>query len=209
MQDEYQTISKIAESYLTVKKSRFIGLATGVRSQDEFTDFMKYARKSFPAASHYCYAYTIGSSDAREERSNDAGEPRHSAGPPILSAVQASKLTNIGCIVIRYFGGIKLGIGGLIRAYGRCARDCLANATIHTEVFMERLIVTTPYETLGSIIQRVERARGHIEDIQYDQSVEIRLKLRLRAIPNFIGEMNGLHSAIEIRKPSEKIIHKP
>lgn len=209
MKDEHKTIAGISESQLVVKKSRFISLSTCVRSRDEFTRLMESTRQSYPAASHYCFAYTIGYEPRREERASDAGEPTHSAGPPILKAVQASRLTNIACIVVRYFGGTKLGIGGLIRAYGRCARDCLAEAKLRTEVFTEELVVTAPYEAIGVVIQWVERARGNIIDIEYGQHAQIRLELRLSIIPDFSGEVANPHRGIHILTPTEKLACMP
>ena len=126
MLDEYKTIVGVAESKLVVKKSRFFGLATSVDKIQESKRFLGLVQEKYPNASHYCYGYNIGWGREKREYATDAGEPRNSAGPPILAAVTASQLSNVICVVVRYYGGINLGIGGLIRAYGQCARGCLA-----------------------------------------------------------------------------------
>ncbi|MCZ6678719.1 MAG: YigZ family protein, partial [Candidatus Poribacteria bacterium] len=113
MSDEYKTIVSVAESKHLVKKSRFIGLATSVDTIEASKVFLDLAREKYPNASHYCYGYRIGFGGEKREYATDAGEPTNSAGPPILAAVIASELSNVICVVVRYYGGINLGVGGL------------------------------------------------------------------------------------------------
>ncbi|MFQ6041190.1 MAG: IMPACT family protein [Candidatus Poribacteria bacterium] len=177
--DEYQTISGISETNLIVKKSRFIGLSASVSSIREINDFLDYARTEYPKASHYCYAYSIGLDDKKREYSADAGEPTNSAGPPILTAISSSGLNNLICVVIRYFGGIKLGIGGLIRAYGKCARECLKSASIETRIFYQTFCIRTPYQHLGSVLNLLNKLRARIVDVASDEE-EAKVMLQIR-----------------------------
>ncbi|MBM3234865.1 hypothetical protein FJZ31_01065 [Candidatus Poribacteria bacterium] len=198
--DEYKTISGISETNLIVKKSRFIGLSTSVSSMSfaldsstldtafalpstrqtsqEINDFLDYAQSEYPKASHYCYAYSISLGDQKREYSSDAGEPTHSAGPPILAAINSSGLNNIICVVIRYFGGIKLGIGGLIRAYGRCAKECLKSATIETRICHQTFYIHTPYQHLGAVLNISHKLQARIVDVVCDEEARITLQIR-------------------------------
>ena len=178
MQDEYKTIAGIATSHLEVKKSRFIGLATAVDSVKKVSDFLDYAKTTYPKATHYCYAYSIGLGDKKNERSSDAGEPNNSAGPPILTAIRSSGLNNVLCVVVRYYGGIKLGIGGLIRAYGKCAGGCLKNAKISIRVFYQKFRIQTPYQQIGKVMNLLNRLQCRIIDVSYDNDARILLQIR-------------------------------
>ena len=160
MSDEYRTVVGIAHAHHIVKKSRFFGEATSVHTEVEVKDFLSQAQERNPRASHYCYAYSIGSGDTLREYATDAGEPTHSAGPPILSAIRAFDLSNTICVVTRYYGGINLGIGGLIRAYGRCARECLQSATIENRIFYRNLHLKVNHSDIGPVITLCKRAGG-------------------------------------------------
>ena len=178
MMDEYKTISGISETNLIVKKSRFIGLCTSVSSIQEINAFLAYAKTEFPRANHYCYAYSIGFNDKKREYSSDAGEPTNSAGPPILSAISSSGLNNVICIVIRYFGGIKLGIGGLIRTYGRCAGECLKSASIETRIFHQTFCIHTPYQHIGAVLNLLNKLQARIVDVSSDTEAQVKLQIR-------------------------------
>ena len=198
MSDEYKTIIGTTESKLVVKKSRFFGLATSAGTIQGTKEFLGLVQEKYPNASHYCYAYSIGSGRERREYATDAGEPRNSAGPPILAAVTASQLLNVICVVIRYYGGINLGIGGLIRAYGQCTRECLANAKIETQIFYKTLQVRTPYEQIGSVLKLCSRLGGKVINVEYDQHATVHLQIRQREIENFQENLRGINTDIDV-----------
>ena len=179
MSDEYKTIVGITESKLVVKKSRFFGLVTSVDTIQESKRFLALVQEKYPNASHYCCAYSIGWGREKREYATDAGEPRNSAGPPILAALTASQLSNVICVVVRYYGGINLGIGGLIRAYSRCVRECLASAKVETQIFYKILQVRTPYEQIGSVLKLCNRLGGKVVNVEYDQRATAHLQLSL------------------------------
>ena len=195
MSDEYQTVAEVAESKLVVKKSRFIGLATSVGSTEASKVFLDLAGKQYPNASHYCYAYRIGFGAQTREYATDAGEPTNSAGPPILAAVNGSGLSNIICVVVRYYGGINLGVGGLIRSYGQTARDCLKAAKIETHVFYQSLHVRTPYEKIGPVLNLCRRLGGIVASVEYDQCANAYLKIRQREVENFKADLHRIRGA--------------
>ena len=198
MSDEYKTIVGIAESKLVVKKSRFFGFATSVDTMQGSKRFLALLQEEYPNASHGCYAYSIGWGREKREYATDAGEPRNSAGPPILAAVTSSQLSNVICVVVRYYGGINLGVGGLIRAYGRCARECLASAKIETQIFYRTLQVRTPYEQIGSVLKLCSKLRGKVVNVEYDQHVTAHLQIRQREVDNFQENLRGINADIDV-----------
>ena len=198
MSDEYKTIVGTAESKLVVKKSRFFGLATSIDTIEASKKFLTLLQEKYSNASHGCYAYSIGWGHEKREYATDAGEPRNSAGPPILAAVTTSQLSNVICVVIRYYGGINLGIGGLIRAYGRCARECLGSAKIETQIFYKTLQVRTPYEQIGSVLKLCNRLGGKVINIEYGQDATAHLQIRQREVENFQESLRGINSDIDV-----------
>ena len=198
MSDEYKTIVGIAESKRVVKKSRFFGVATSVDTIEESKRFLALLQEKYPNASHGCYAYSIGWGREKREYATDAGEPRNSAGPPILAAVTASQLSNVICVVVRYYGGINLGIGGLIRAYGQCARECLVNAKIETQIFYKTLQVRTPYEQIGSVLKLCSRLGGKVVNVEYNQRATAHLQIRRREVENFQENLRGINTDIDV-----------
>ena len=189
--DQYRTVSGIAESHHVVKKSRFFGEATAVYTQTEVKEFITEMRERNPRASHYCYAYSIGRARALREYATDAGEPTHSAGPPILTAVRTFGLSNIICVVARYYGGINLGIGGLIRAYGRCARECLQDATIETRIFYENVYLKINYPDIGPVVNLCKRLGGKVVDIKYDPDPIVEIQIRQSRLETFLSQLQG------------------
>ena len=192
MSDEYRTVVGIAHAHHVVKKSRFFGEATTVHTQAGVKDFLSQVQERSPRASHYCYAYSIGSEDTLREYATDAGEPTHSAGPPILSAIRAFDLSNTICVIARYYGGVNLGVGGLIRAYGRCARECLQNATIENRIFHQNLYLKVNYPDIGTVVTLCKRMGGKVIDIKYDPNPIIEIRIRQNAFKPFQTQLEGL-----------------
>ena len=192
MSDEYRTVVGTAHAHHIVKKSRFFGEATSVHTEVEVKDFLSQAQERNPRASHYCYAYSIGSGNTLREYATDAGEPTHSAGPPILSAIRAFDLSNTICVVTRYYGGINLGIGGLIRAYGRCARACLQSAAIENRIFYRNLHLKVNHSNIGTVITLCKRAGGKVIDIKYDPDPTIQIRIRQNVLEPFQSQLKGL-----------------
>ena len=162
-----------------------------MHTQAAVKEFLTQVQERKPRASHYCYAYSIGSGNALREYATDAGEPTHAAGPPILSAVRAFGLSNVICVVTRYYGGINLGVGGLIRAYGQCARDCFQNATIENHIFYENLYLKVNYPNIGTVVTLCKRLGGKVVNIKYDPDPIVEIQIRQSMLETFQGQLQG------------------
>jgi len=196
--DEYLTIRGISKAEVDVKKSRFIGLLASVNTESEAIEFLRNVRLEFPDATHHCYAFTIGSGGKKIFRSNDAGEPANSAGKPILSAIESSGLQNLICVVVRYFGGIKLGVGGLIRAYGQTVRECIKNAERVINVASTDLQVQVPYKNIGAIISLVNSMKGKILSMDHGEKTLATVNIRNSVIPAFKEQVKSISVDISV-----------
>lgn len=138
------------EASNVIKKSTFIGIVHGCSSYAEAQDFLKSVKEEHSKARHWCHGF-VGGSNPMTERSSDDGEPQGTAGAPILAALRGEDLTDTVCVVVRYSGGIKLGAGGLIRAYGGAARDALAEAEKVEQVPKTTVVCAVPSSNVGDV----------------------------------------------------------
>lgn len=150
--DQYRTIEKIAEGLFRDKGSRFISYAIPVTSETEVKDQLEILRKKYYDATHHCYAFVLGS-EKSAWRVNDDGEPSGTAGRPIYGAIQSADLTNILIVVIRYYGGVKLGVPGLINAYRTAAKEAISGAPVVTRTVCEVYRVEYPYERMNEVMK--------------------------------------------------------
>ena len=151
---------------LTVERSRFICYMKRVRSEEEYRDYLSQIRKKHYDATHVCSAFVCGNI----QRSSDDGEPAGTAGAPILNVLLKNGLDEMCALVVRYFGGIKLGAGGLIRAYGNAVSECLKLGELMEDVTYPKYSLTLSYET-ASRIERYLRERCILTDTQYGTEV--------------------------------------
>ncbi|HIW25821.1 MAG TPA: YigZ family protein [Firmicutes bacterium] len=171
MLDEYNTILETAEAELIEKKSRFIATVRPVKSEDEARSFIAEMRKKYWDATHNVFAYQIG--DRNEiQRSSDDGEPQGTAGKPVLDVLMGDDIKNTAVVVTRYFGGTLLGTGGLVRAYGRCARLGIEAAGIARVKHYKECSVSTDYTTSGKIQYEITKGEYILEDTVYTDKVE-------------------------------------
>ena len=197
MSGEYQTIVGIATAKHVVKKSRFFGEASAVNNPDAVKRFVAGVRTRIRQATHYCYAYRLGNGDEKIEYSTDAGEPAHSAGPPILGTIRAAGLSNTIIVVARYYGGINLGIGGLIRAYSACARACLENATLEICTFYHDLYLKVPYSHIGAVVTLCKRLGGQVVNIEYDLDPIIAIQIQQKVLETFHAQLQSIGIKIQ------------
>ena len=176
-EDTYKTIKDISEGYITEKRSKFISYAIPVRTVDEIKDFVAQYRKQYYDARHVCWAYMLGS-DRTSFRANDDGEPSSTAGKPILGQINSNELTDILIIVIRYFGGIELGTGGLIVAYRTAAAEAIAAAEIEERTVDEDITVYFEYPLMNSIMRIIKDNAPEIiaQDFQMTCSMTLRIR---------------------------------
>lgn len=147
----YLSVDNVAEGYLEEKKSRFIAHIKQVSSEEEALQYIAQLRKQYWDAKHNCYAYIIGSGSQPLERSSDDGEPSKTAGIPMLEVLRGAGLKNVVCVVTRYFGGVLLGTGGLVRAYQGAVKDAVTNAAIVSAQELVKLVITSPYDCYNSV----------------------------------------------------------
>ncbi|XP_022978806.1 uncharacterized protein LOC111478661 [Cucurbita maxima] len=156
----YTTIKEIVRFEKEIKKSKFIAIAGPVTNEQSAFSFLSQVRE--PRATHNCWAYQVGD----QFRSNDDGEPSGTAGKPIHSAIVSSGIDRVMVVVIRYFGGIKLGTGGLVRAYGGVASECLKSAQTCVVKSKVPMGVEVPFNLLGALYHQMQSF--HVEDIKQD-----------------------------------------
>lgn len=142
-----KTVKENIENEIIINKSRFITLLIKINNLDEIEKNLKEIKKKYKDATHYCYAYIIGN----KEKCSDNGEPSGTAGMPILNVLKQNDLTNILCVVIRYFGGIKLGAGGLIRAYSTSASEALNKTNIINLIKGYKIVIEFNYDNIKQI----------------------------------------------------------
>jgi uncharacterized YigZ family protein len=196
--DEYITVRGVSRVEIDVKKSRFIGLLASVNTEQEAIEFLRNVRSEFPGATHHCYAFIIGSGAKKIFRSNDDGEPANSSGKPILSAIESSGLQNLICVVVRYFGGIKLGIGGLIRAYGQTARECVNNAERVINIASTDLHIYVPYKNIGAVINLVNSMKGKFLSVEHGEKTFATVNLRNGVISAFKEQVKSISVDITV-----------
>jgi len=176
--DTYKTIKEAAQGYYTEKRSRFISYALPVQTADEVKALLECYRRHYHDARHVCWAYTLGSERA-VFRANDDGEPSSTAGKPILGQIKINGLTNILVIVVRYFGGVELGVGGLIVAYRTAAADAIAHAEIVERTIDEDVTVYFKYPRLNDIMRIVKEERAALVEQSFLEA-DCRFILRIR-----------------------------
>jgi uncharacterized YigZ family protein len=186
---EFQQLAGENKTEIKVKGSRFIAHATAARDRDAAESYIDHISKRFFDATHNCFAYRIGTGDSVLTRFNDDGEPSGTAGKPILQTLESLQLTHSVVIVTRYFGGTKLGTGGLVRAYSNAAKTVLENAKIRVIQITDTVRVCYPYE-LSNAIQAVLANYPTIKQkAEYDVNVTTVLKIRKDFTQQFIREL--------------------
>ena len=191
----YRTIAKESEGLYKEKGSRFIALAYPVRTEEEVKQHVADVKKKYYDARHHCYAYILGANkDAY--RMNDDGEPSGTAGRPIHGQLLSKDLTDTLIIVIRYFGGIKLGVSGLINAYKTAAKDALDNNTIVEKFVEEDYQLRFPPLSMNKVMQLLKRETVKITDQQYDNDCIIRFTVQKRDADNLLEALLKVDGAV-------------
>ena len=186
MSDTYLTIQDKSEGIYTEKRSKFLAFAHPVETIDEIKDLLTDYKKKYYDARHVCYAYMLGP-ERTDFRANDDGEPSSTAGKPILGQINSRELTNILVVVIRYFGGVKLGTSGLIVAYREAAAEALSAATVIEKTIEETITFTFPYVMMNSVMRVVKELNPRIVEQKYDETCVITLAIK-RSMASFLEE---------------------
>ena len=188
---EYQTLLQPGEASYEIQKSRFLAHARSVETEDEAQAFIQQMKKKYFDARHNCSAWILGDTGSLQ-KSNDDGEPGGTAGNPILETMKKNGLTNTVIVVTRYFGGIKLGAGGLIRAYGHAAVLGIEASAIVQATCFNRTAVTLDYTLLGSVENLLRQKEIRIEDKIYADNVKLILLLAPETTTSFLTELTNL-----------------
>ena len=177
MKDEYLSIAADATASLKVEGSKFIASAFPVDLRFQAEEMLTKVRREYFDATHHCFAYTFGI-EGKEFRYSDDGEPSGTAGIKILAAIQSKSLSDVLVVVTRYFGGTKLGTGGLGRAYYESANRVLSDAAVVPKVVTEEMQITFPYDETSRIMNTLSHRKAKIVDTIYDDDVTLRLSIR-------------------------------
>ena len=194
MDDTYKTITQTSEGLYKEKMSKFLSFAVPCSSAQEALDIVKLYRNEYCDARHCCWAYMIGP-ERKEFRSNDDGEPSGTAGKPILGQINSFELTNLVVIVVRYFGGIKLGTSGLIEAYRTAAQEALSVAQIEDRLIEEELQVAFEYPLMGDVMRIVKEEGATVLAQDFQLSCRRHLSLRRGQMPHMRQRFEDLYGA--------------
>ena len=191
IQDSYKSIAAASEGLFKDNGSRFIARAYPVETEEEIKEIVAGLKKEFYDARHHVYAYRLGYKGDKF-RANDDCEPSGSSGRPVLGQIDSNNLSDILVVVIRYFGGIKLGIPGLIRAYKTSTADALANAQIVEKIASRRYKVTFGYMSMNSVMKVFKDMGLEQKNQKFDMECSLETNVRLSLVDTFIERMGDV-----------------
>ena len=184
----YRTVEQLGQDEVVIEKSTFIGYAKPVENEEAALAFIQEIKKKHRDATHNVPAYVLGEHN-EVQRCNDDGEPSGTAGVPVLEVLKKENVRNVAIVVTRYFGGIKLGTGGLVRAYTKGAKVALESAKIITRVLYQTVIVSVDYTLLGSLQNQLKLKQYGIQDIVYEDVVHLHVWVEEEDVPNFKAQV--------------------
>lgn len=191
--DTYKTISSASEEVLYKEKnSKFFGYAFPVSNEEEIKEHLDRLRKEHFSARHWCYAYQIGT-EKIQYRANDDGEPNNSAGMPIYGQIQSFEVTNVMVVVVRYFGGVKLGVGGLISAYKTAAQMALENSEIVEQTINKFFTISFEYVHLNKVMRIIKEKNLQIVFQKMEMDCEIQISIRKKNVQNLLDTFENLY----------------
>lgn len=184
MAEKYLTVSKSVESIYKEKGSKFLSFLYPVTSVDEVKEYLTQLKKKYYDATHHCYAYIIGY-DKETFRMNDDGEPSSTAGKPIYGQLQSNDLTNVLLVVVRYFGGTKLGVSGLIKAYKESSAECIALAEIVEKQVKHKYNIYFAYEDMNVVMNILKQNNAEQKNQIFDLNCQIEVLIDKRNSSKF------------------------
>ncbi|MFK7797504.1 MAG: YigZ family protein [Aureispira sp.] len=189
--DTYQTIAAPAEGFYKEKGSKFIAYVYEVDSEETVRTCLEEVQKLHNKARHYCYAYRIGK-DGNRFRANDDGEPSGTAGRPILGQIDSFGLTNLLAVVVRYFGGTKLGTSGLKRSYKTATQDALEQATIIERIVVSSYQVVFDYVATSAVMNFIKQEGFAIKSMDYQEKTTLLVQVRQSEAQRFETTLNKI-----------------
>ena len=191
--DTYRTIKAASEGAYSEKRSKFLAFAMPVRSVEEVKQIVAEYQKKYYDARHVCYAYMLGA-ERKEFRANDNGEPSGTAGKPILGQINSNELTDILIVVVRYFGGAKLGTSGLIVAYRLAAAEAIAAAEIVEKTVDEDVTFHFEYPFMNDVMRIVKEEEPQIVVQDFDNDCTMTLRIRKDSMPRLKARLEKVSS---------------
>lgn len=191
--DTYKTIAEKSEGIYKEKGSKFIAYAYPVSSEEEIKEHIAKLKKEYYDARHHCYAYMLGA-DKKNFRANDDGEPSSTAGKPILGQILSNDLTNIIIVVIRYFGGTKLGVSGLIHAYKTAAAETIENAEILDKTVNDIYEIHFDYLVMNDIMKIIKDDQPEQLGQDFNLTCKITLSIRQSEVDRIIEKFKKITS---------------
>ena len=191
VKDEYKSVAKAAEGLYKEKGSRFISLAYPVETEEEIKEIQQALRKKYHDARHHCYAWRLGV-DGERFRANDDGEPSGSSGRPILGQIESRGLSDVLIVVVRYFGGIKLGIPGLIRSYRTAAADALDNAGETVKTARTDYRIRFGYMAMNQVMKLLKEMELPQRRQDFGEECSLETSVRLSAEQNFLDRLSKI-----------------
>ena len=193
MEDVFKTITAPSEGLYKEKGSRFIAFAFPVSTEEQIREILDGLKDKYYDARHLCYAWLLGA-EKTLFRANDDGEPSSTAGKPILGQIQSKDLTDILIVVIRYFGGIKLGVSGLINAYREAASAALANAVVEERTVNVTLRIRFDYLVMNSVMKIIKDEEPEVLERNFGSECEMLLSIRQKNMPRLRDRLEKVES---------------
>lgn len=198
----YFTIKDPSQGIYREKGSKFLSFAFPVRSEEDVKTMIAAVKKEYFDARHHCYAWILGA-EKNQYRAFDDGEPNHSAGDPILGQIRSKNLTNVLVLVVRYFGGVKLGVGGLVSAYKTAAEDALTKAIIIEEEVTKTYTLAYDYSQTPDVMRLVKEFSLKVLHQEFNEECSMRIEIRCRDNDRFIEKtklMQAMGSAVRLEE---------
>jgi uncharacterized YigZ family protein len=189
--DTYLTLAERSEGLYKVKGSKHFSYAFPVTNEGDIKNCLEVVKVEHHSARHHCYAWRMGY-DASRYRTNDDGEPSNSAGPPILGVLKSNSLTNVLIVVVRYFGGTKLGVGGLIDAYRTAAALAIDAGNIIEKTRIQTFLIKYPYARMGDVMNILKRSGISPEKTDFQITCTLEATIRLRDAASFTKSIEDL-----------------
>ncbi|MFT9452395.1 YigZ family protein [Liquorilactobacillus ghanensis] len=209
MKKDFLTIAKTAQAELIIKKSNFIGIVAKTSNEPAAQEFIEHIKDSHPKARHHCFAAIIGDKD-QIQRASDNGEPTGTAGAPILNVLKKQQLHNVTAVVVRYYGGIKLGTGGLIRAYSNATSAAIEQAGIVQQIKAAIITVNLAYHQFDLLNNYFDRRKIKPFDIKYSDKITLKFMLPFTDSQSAIKEITDLlNGQLKIKISASKNIEVP
>jgi uncharacterized YigZ family protein len=198
--NSYLSIENPVSGIYKEKGSKFLAFAYPVKNEEEIKANLTFLKKEYHDARHHCFAWILGP-EKNSVRAFDDGEPNHSAGDPILGQIRSKNLTNVLVVVVRYFGGVKLGVGGLISAYKEAAQDALQKAVIVEKEVMDLFCIKYPYDAIPEVMKMVKEYSLQIINQTFEAHGVMEVKVPVRMKQLFLERirlLNNLNIPVEL-----------